>query len=62
MNNFGCLVNQFQSTITKHSASFRTVAVLTQLSMSAGEPLMDVSDYNDTLSDAEIAEQFWNLT
>lgn len=33
MKNFGCLLNRFRSSVTKHSACFRAVAVLTQLSL-----------------------------
>ena len=58
MKNFGCLLSRFRHDATKHSACFRAVAVLTQLSMESGEPLIDVREYDDRLTDAQILQIF----
>ena len=33
---------------------FRAVEVLTQLSMESGEPMIDMREYDDTLTDADV--------
>lgn len=47
--NFGCMKQVFrQEDLVWHSACFRAVAVITQLSFDAGEPVFDV-DYDDSV-------------
>ena len=58
MKNFNCLLNRFRSTPTKHSSCFRAVAVLTQLSMESGEPMINMREYDDRLSDDQIIQLF----
>ena len=58
MKNFGCLVNRFNHGIEKHSACFRAVAVITQLSMESGEPMIDMREYDDRLTDNQIQQRF----
>jgi hypothetical protein len=58
MKNFSCLVNRFRHDIDKHSACFRAVAVLTQLSMESGEPMIDMREYDDRLSDLQVQAMF----
>ena len=49
MKHFNCLLNRFRHSITKHGACFRAVAVLVQLTMESGEPMIDMSEYDDRL-------------
>ena len=58
MKNFACLVNRFRHGVMKHSACFRAVAVMTQLSMETGEPLLNVYEYDDRLSDDQIRARY----
>ena len=58
MKNFRCMVERFNHGIEKHSACFHAVAVLTQFSMESGEPMIDMSEYDDRLSDAEVLQHF----
>lgn len=58
MKNFNCLANRFNHGIEKHSAAFRAVAVITQLSIETGEPMIDMREYDDRLSDADVLLQF----
>lgn len=46
---WGCLSQRFRHGVVKHSACFRAVAILTQLSFEFGEPLFSVAEYNDTI-------------
>lgn len=58
MKNFQCLVRRFRHSIEQHSACFRAVAVLTQLAIESGKPMIDMSEYDDRLSDAQIVQRF----
>jgi len=58
MKNFRCMVNRFNHGVEKHSSCFRAVAVLTQLSMESGEPMIDMREYDDRLSDAQVRVMF----
>lgn len=44
---WGCLNQRFRHGVEQHSACFRAVAVLTQLSLEFGEPLFSVAEYAD---------------
>ena len=53
--NFNCLQDRFRHPLEKHGNFFRAVAVLTQLAMSGGEELFDCREYDDRLSDQQVA-------
>ena len=44
---WACLKDRFRHSTEKHSACFRAVAVLTQLSFEFGMPLFSVAEYDD---------------
>lgn len=56
--NFRCMVDRFRHGEIKHALCFRAVAVLVQLSMMNGEKLFDVREYNDRLTDKDVARIF----
>jgi hypothetical protein len=52
--NFGVLKQKFRHDKQKHGACFRSCAVITQLAIEGGEELMDMSEYDDTLTDDQV--------
>jgi len=46
LKQWGCLSQMFRHDLVKHGTFFRAVAVITQLSIDAGEPLFSI-DYSD---------------
>lgn len=58
IKNFGCMVQRFRHSTNKHSACFRAVCVITQLAMESGETMINMAEYDDRLSDAQIAAIF----
>lgn len=58
MKNFACLLNRFRHGVEKHSSCFRAVAVVTQLSMEGGEPMIDMTEYDDRLTDDQVDQLF----
>lgn len=58
MKNFQCLSLRFRHSVEQHSACFRAVAVLTQLAIESGKPMIDMREYDDRLSDDQIRQQF----
>lgn len=60
LKHFTCLTERFRHDAEKHAAAFRAVAVLTQLAIEGGEELMDMREYDDNLTDAQV-EQLYGL-
>ena len=58
IKNFDCLVNRFRHDAEKHGACVRACACLVQIAMEAGEELFDMREYDDRLSDAQVAAIF----
>jgi hypothetical protein len=58
VKNFECLLNRFCHDIDKHSSCFRAVAVFTQLSIESCEPMIDMREYDDRLSDLQVRAMF----
>ena len=58
LKTFNCLLARFHDGVTKHGLCFRAVAVLTQLAIESGEPLMDMREYDDRLTDREVSQIF----
>ena len=58
MKNFKCLLERFRSSPSKHSCCFRAVAIVTQLSMETGEPMIDMREYDDRLTDLQVQQMF----
>lgn len=58
MKNFKCMVERFRHPVAKHASCFRAVAVVTQLAMENGEPMIDMSEYDDRLTDLQIHQIF----
>lgn len=54
LKNFQCLTLRFRHGIEKHSCCFRAIAVITQLALNGGEEFMDMREYDDRLTDAEV--------
>lgn len=52
---YGCLTTSFRHGIEKHGWCVRAIAVLTQLAMENGEELFDVSEYEDGVTDVDVA-------
>ena len=55
IKNFDCLTDRFRHSAEKHSSCFRAACVLTQIGMEAREELFDMREYDDRLSDAQVA-------
>jgi hypothetical protein len=49
------LKQKFRHDLEKHGACFCAVAVIVQLAMEGGEELMDMSEYDGTLTDAQVS-------
>ena len=58
MKNYNCLNVKFRHGATRHGLAVRAIAVLVQLSMDLGEPLMDLDDYDDRMTDQEVKAIF----
>lgn len=58
IKNFRCLEMRFRHSMPKHAACFRACAILTQLAMENGEELFDMREYDDRLSDAQVAHLY----
>jgi hypothetical protein len=52
--NFSVLKQKFRHNKEKHGSFFHAVGVIVQLAMEGGEELMDMSEYDDTLTDAQV--------
>lgn len=59
IKNFGAMKARFRHGVHKHGLALRACAVLTQLSMDSGEPLlMRLDDYDDRMTDMECKALF----
>lgn len=58
MKNFQCLSLRFWHSVEQHSACFHAVAVLTQFAIKSGDPMIDMQEYDDRLSNDQIRQQF----
>ena len=58
LKNFQCIDTRFRHGGVKHGYCTHAACVLTQLSIQSGEPLMDMREYDDTLSDAQVEALF----
>ena len=55
---YRCLVLRFRHSVEQHSSCFRAAAVITQIGLSAEEAFMDMREYDDRLTDAEVELMF----
>jgi hypothetical protein len=58
LKQFRCLLVKFRHRTEQHAACFRSAAVLTQLAIEGGEELFDMREYDDRLSDADVARLY----
>ena len=58
IKNYACLVKIFTHSIDKHSDCFRAAAVITQIGLDGGDEFMDMHEYDDRLTDAEVEHLF----
>lgn len=54
IKNFQCLVKIFKHGLDKHSHCFHAAVVITQIALSGGEEFMDMREYDDNLTDAQM--------
>lgn len=54
MKIYKCLEFRFRHGIEKHSSCFRAAAVITQIGLRGGEEFMDMREYDDRLTDAQV--------
>ena len=54
IKNYACLVKIFTHGIDKHSDCFRAAAVITQISLNGGDEFMDMHEYDDRVTGAEV--------
>ena len=52
------MLEKFRHSTDMHGACFRAVVVITQLAMEHGEEISDCREYNDRLSDDQVAHLY----